>query len=141
MKTATQTALALLSLLLLLFIGLPVVVQAQSTEQDPSSSLEESAQESNAISLPEVLVESRATGVISAGTNVTPSGKLRIWLGIAFWMCLVVGILVIAAVIVAAARRPPRGGTGKKRYKRRPMSTKGKRMLPEKYYRSLKHKR
>ena len=47
-------------------------------------------------------------------------------------------ILIVVVVIVAATRKPPKGGTGKKRYERKPMTPKGKRILNEKYYRNIK---
>ena len=47
-------------------------------------------------------------------------------------------VVIVVVVIVAATRKPPKGGTGKKRYERKPMTPKGKRILNEKYYRNIK---
>ena len=94
--------------------------------------------QSDEISLPDVSVDSEIAGIISQGTNVTPSNTTQTLLGIVFWVCIVIGILVIVVVIIAATRKSPKGGTGKKRYERRPMTPKGKRILNEKYYRNIK---
>ena len=103
-----------------------------------SVSSENSTSQDSGISLPEVSVGSEAAGIISKGTDITPSNTTQTWLGIVFWICIAIGILIIVVVIVAATRKPPKGGTGKKRYERKPMTPKGKRILNEKYYRNIK---
>lgn len=105
---------------------------------DTSSQQSSSFNESDSISLPSVSVGSEVAGIISNGTDITPSNTTQTLLGIVFWVCIAIGILVIVVVILAAARKPPKGGTGKKRYERRPMTPKGKRILNEKYYRNIK---
>ncbi len=109
-----------------------VVSSEDSTSQDNSLS------QSSDISLPEVSVDSEAARIISKGTHVTPSNTTQTWLGVVFWICIAIGILIVVVVIVAATRKPPKGGTGKKRYERKPMTPKGKRILNEKYYRNIK---
>lgn len=112
--------------------------ETASVQSDNSALQNSSVSQSSEILLPEVSVDSEAAGIISKGTNVTPSNTTQTWLGIAFWICIAIGILIIVVVIVAATRKPPKGGTGKKRYERRPMTPKGKRILNEKYYRNIK---
>ena len=108
------------------------------SEETTSVSSENSTSQDSGISLPEVSVGSEAAGIISKGTDITPSNTTQTWLGIVFWICIAIGILIIVVVIVAATRKPPKGGTGKKRYERKPMTPKGKRILNEKYYRNIK---
>lgn len=113
--------------------------QETASSQSNSSAFQESSiSSSSEISLPEVSVGSEAAGILSKGTDVTPSNTTQTWLGIVFWVCIAIGILIVVVVIVAATRKPPKGGTGKKRYERRPMTPKGKRILNEKYYRNIK---
>ncbi|MFR1215010.1 MAG: hypothetical protein ACLSCV_10160 [Acutalibacteraceae bacterium] len=107
------------------------------SEETTSVSSENSTSQDSGISLPKFSVGSEAAG-ISKGTDITPSNTTQTWLGIVFWICIAIGILIIVVVIVAATRKPPKGGTGKKRYERKPMTPKGKRILNEKYYRNIK---
>ena len=108
--------------------------ETTSVSSEDSTSQDNSLSQSSEISLPEVSVDSEAAGIISKGTDVTPSNTTQTWLGVVFWICIAIGIVVI----VAATRKPPKGGTGKKRYERKPMTPKGKRILNEKYYRNIK---
>ena len=112
--------------------------ETTSVSSEDSTSQDNSLSQSSEISLPEVSVDSEAAGIISKGTDVTPSNTTQTWLGVVFWICIAIGILIVVVVIVAATRKPPKGGTGKKRYERKPMTPKGKRILNEKYYRNIK---
>ena len=166
MKLTRRIVSILMFILLLSLMSLPVfAMQAQSSgktgsseqfgvgsEQNVSGTMEETTSvlsenstsqdsgisQSSEISLPEVSVGSEAAGIISKGTDITPSNTTQTWLGIVFWICIAIGILIVVVVIVAATRKPPKGGTGKKRYERKPMTPKGKRILNEKYYRNIK---
>ncbi len=164
MKLTRGIVSILMFMLLLSLMSLPVfAMQAQSngrtgsseqsgvgSEQNVSGTMEtgsvettsvsseNSTSQDSGISLPEVSVGSEAAGIISKGTDITPSNTTQTWLGIVFWICIAIGILIIVVVIVAATRKPPKGGTGKKRYERKPMTPKGKRILNEKYYRNIK---
>ena len=112
--------------------------ETTSFSSEDSTSQDNSLSQSSEISLPEVSVDSEAAGIISKGTDVTPSNTTQTWFGVVFWICIAIGILIVVVVIVAATRKPPKGGTGKKRYERKPMTPKGKRILNEKYYRNIK---
>ena len=37
----------------------------------------------------------RAAGIISKGTDVTPSNTTQTWLGVVFWICIAIGILIV----------------------------------------------
>ena len=112
--------------------------ETTSVSSENSTSQDSGISQSSEMSLPEVSVGSEAAGIISKGTDITPSNSTQTWLGIVFWICIAIGILIVVVVIVAATRKPPKGGTGKKRYERKPMTPKGKRILNEKYYRNIK---
>ena len=146
MKLTRGIVSILMFMLLLSLMSLPVfAMQAQSNgrtgssvSSENSTSQDSGISQSSEISLPEVSVGSEAAGIISKGTDITPSNTTQTWLGIVFWICIAIGILIVVVVIVAATRKPPKGGTGKKRYERKPMTPKGKRILNEKYYRNIK---
>ncbi len=112
--------------------------ETASLLSDSAAGQESTLSSSSTISLPEVSVGSEAAGILSQGTDVTPPGTTQTWLGIVFWICIAVGIIIVVVVIAVANRKPPKGGTGRKRYERRPMTPKGKRILNEKYYRNIK---
>ena len=112
--------------------------ETTSASSENLASQDSSISQNSEISLPEVSVGSEVAGIISKGTDVTPSNNTQTWLGIVFWICIAIGILIIVVVIVAATRKTPTGGTGKKRYERKPLTPKGKRILNEKYYRNIK---
>ncbi len=108
------------------------------TSGEDNSQPNASIYEDMGITLPPVSVGSEAAGIIANGTDVTPPNTMQMLLGIVFWVCIVIGILVVVVVIVAGARKSPKGGLGKKRYERKPMTPKGKRILNERYYRNIK---
>ena len=112
--------------------------ETTSVSSENSTSQDSRVSQSSEISLPEVSVNSEAAGIISKGTNVTPSNTTQTWLGIVFWICIAIGILIVVVVIVAATRKPPKGGTGKRDMNADSMTPKGKRILNEKYYRNIK---
>ncbi|MFR5068908.1 MAG: hypothetical protein ACLTE2_03025 [Eubacteriales bacterium] len=118
--------------------------ETTSVSSEDSTSQDNSLSQSSEISLPEVSVDSEAAGIISKGTDATPSNNFRpqTWLGSCRGLdlyCNAFGISIVAVVIVAGkTRNLQSGGTGKKRYERKPMTPKGKRILNEKYYRNIK---
>lgn len=113
-------------------------VSSVDTSGDGDSQQDISRYEDIGMTLPPVSVGSEAAGVIANGHDVTPPNTMQTLLGIVFWVCIVIGILVVVVVIVAGARKSPKGGLGKKRYERKPMTPKGKRILNERYYRNIK---
>lgn len=88
--------------------------ETTSASSEKLASQDSSISQNSEISLPEVSVGSEVAGIISKGTDVTPSNNTQTWLGIVFWICIAIGILIIVVVIVAAIRKTPTGGTRQK---------------------------
>lgn len=89
------------------------------------------------IILPTVSVESENDGQLVDSKNIpVVNNRKTNWIGIAAWICIGVGVLVVLLVVLSN-RRPPRGGNGRKRY-RRPRRAK-RRLLNDRYYRHIKY--
>lgn len=94
-----------------------------------------SSEESSEIVLPSVGSIAENDPLSSPIVNPEANRQMN-WIGIVSWACIALGVLVVL-IVVFSNRRPPRGGSGRKRY-RRPVKTHKKRLLNDKYYRSMK---
>lgn len=112
------------------------IKQNESEISSSGISSEISSEVSSEIVLPSVASVEENNPLSSPLVDKTADQKMK-WIGIASWVCIILGVVVVL-LVVFSNRRPPRGGPGRKRY-HKPKRSKKKRLLNDKYYRDFRY--
>ncbi|HIS68208.1 MAG TPA: hypothetical protein IAA58_02395 [Candidatus Gallacutalibacter stercoravium] len=126
--------------------SVPVVPVSQTSSEESSSEESSSEEPSSEISagpqLPDIDSEDLSVPLV-VGSNASSGVEGNRMLGVAAWVCVGLGVVIILAVLLTSRRKGPPGSIGRKRYHRGSFRSRKGRLLDDKYYRGLNkyHKR